>query len=76
MNGDFDLDCQLMIYPVTDLSGSWVGELPDTFSILAGDEQELDRRYLVPEDLTWFVERYLPFPEAATNLLASPLLAR
>jgi acetyl esterase len=76
VSGDFDLDYQLLIYPVTDLSGSWIGELPDTFSILAGDEQELDRRYLVPEDLTWFVERYLPYPEAATNLLASPLLAR
>lgn len=68
---------QLPIYPVTDLSGSWVGQLPDTFSIVApDDEQQLDRRYLVPEDLTWFADRYLPYDYAAQNLYTSPLLAR
>ncbi len=66
---------QLPIYPVTDLSGRWIGELPETFSILAGDEQELDRRYLVPADLTWFAQRYLPYEYAANNIYTSPLLA-
>ena len=76
VSGDFDLDHQPLIYPVTDLTGSWVGELPETFSILAGDEQGLDRRYLVPEDFPWFLDWYLPYSEAASNLLTSPLLAR
>lgn len=67
---------QLPIYPVTDLSGSWLDELPDTFSVLDPEtEQKLDRRYLVPKDLTWFAERYLPYGYAAQNLYASPLLA-
>lgn len=60
---------QLPIYPVTDLSESWVGQLPETFSIAAPeDDQQLDRRYLVPEDLTWFGDRYLPYDYAAQNL--------
>lgn len=67
---------QLPIYPVTDLSGSWVGQLPDTFSIVnPNDEQQLERRYLVPEDLAWFAERYLPYEYAAQNIYVSPLLA-
>jgi acetyl esterase len=68
---------QLPIYPVTDLSGTWLGELPETFSILAPKQnQQLDRRYLVPKDLPWFATRYLPYKYAANNLYTSPLLAR
>jgi acetyl esterase len=67
---------QLPIYPVTDLSGRWQDELPDTFSILAPEsEQQLDRRYLVTKDLPWFANRYLPYKYAANNLYTSPLLA-
>jgi acetyl esterase len=67
---------QLPIYPVTDLSGTWLGELPETFSILNPKQnQHLDRRYLVPKDFPWFLKRYLPFDYAKYNLYTSPLLA-
>jgi acetyl esterase/lipase len=67
---------QLPIYPVTDLSGTWLGKLPETFSILAPEQnQRLDRRYLVPEDFLWFLNRHLLFSYAKYNLYTSPLLA-